>query len=297
MRAARLLLFSAIASCSSVESKNDPQPPGVAVDNCPETELPIVGGGCHKVGARECGPGFAFDEDRGCNPILPASPCGPGTMAVPGDSACHPVSSCGEGTWGSIPVAAGAVFVDASYTGGASDGSAGKPFRTIQAAIDVASPGYVVAVAAGTYAEDVKLNRRVKLWGRCAEKVSIVGSATFALDITVDGEVHGIAVTGPDTAIGLAGARVIADSVWVHDAGGRGIDLEDVGGSASLTLRNSLVEGSAQIGIYAEGSNLTIERSVVRGTRGATKGEITDGVIARAGEVTHTPSQLKIRCV
>ncbi len=49
------------------------------------------------------------------------------------------------------------LFVDASYTGGGSDGSAAKPFTTIQAGGVAAHPGDVVNVQDGTYNEFVWL--------------------------------------------------------------------------------------------------------------------------------------------
>ncbi len=37
-------------------------------------------------------------------PILPAAPCSAGQIAVPGDETCRELASCGDGTWGDIPV-------------------------------------------------------------------------------------------------------------------------------------------------------------------------------------------------
>ena len=115
------------------------------------------------------------DGERGCAPILPATPCPDGMMAVPGDATCRPVADCGTGPWGDIAVDAGTIYVDAAFAG-VPDGSAGSPFSTIQAAVDASSPGNVIAVAAGSYVEDVVIDdHAVVLWGRCPQLVSVTG--------------------------------------------------------------------------------------------------------------------------
>ncbi|MBI2393331.1 MAG: hypothetical protein HYV09_27355 [Deltaproteobacteria bacterium] len=286
-----LMIVVALLSCSS---SDDRAPAPLRIDECPAGELPHVGGGCTKVGVRECGEGFTLDEQRGCNAVLPVTACAAGTMAVPGEASCRPIAECGDGKWGEIPVGAGTVYVDAAYTGAASDGTADRPFATIQAGIDAAKVDGLVAVAEGTYREDLRIKRPLRLFGRCPQKVSIEGAATFAVDVTTAAELHGVSVTGPATAIGIAGAKVLLDRVRVHDAGDRGVDVEDFGGPTTVTLRDSLIEGSGQIGLYVEGAAVTVERSVVRGTRGRVKGQPTNGVLARAGEVSKAPSTLQV---
>jgi hypothetical protein len=152
-----------------------------------------------------------------------------------------------------------------------------------------------VAIAEGTYAENVSVGRFVRLWGRCPEKVSIVGSGTFAVDITTTAEVHNVSITGPDVAVGVADAKALLDHVRIHDAGDRGLDVENLGVATSVIVRDSLIESTAQIGIFSEGSDVTLERSVVRGTRGAKKGQVTEGILARGGQLNREPSALVIR--
>lgn len=45
--------------------------PGVPPDGCPE--------------------GFVHDGAHGCLAVLPEAPCGPGQMAIPGETTCRPV--------------------------------------------------------------------------------------------------------------------------------------------------------------------------------------------------------------
>jgi len=70
-------------------------------DDCGEFAVPILGGGCTKVGvpAEECGAGFSSDGTGGCTAILPKEPCNAASIAVPGDTKCVPVGveTCGKG--------------------------------------------------------------------------------------------------------------------------------------------------------------------------------------------------------
>ncbi|MFH2008530.1 MAG: right-handed parallel beta-helix repeat-containing protein [bacterium] len=89
---------------------HDPQGPACVpiFDSCPgPAAIPVLGGGCRAVGVTACATGFASDDAGGCDPILPAGPCEPGTMEVLGETACQPVGipSCAlgfvaNGEWG-----------------------------------------------------------------------------------------------------------------------------------------------------------------------------------------------------
>src|SRR5207237_4355449 len=168
-----------------------------------------------------CGAGFVSDGARGCRAVLPAAACAFGLLAVPGETACHEVAPCGAAPWGDIPVEATTQYVDGAFAG-ASDGSAQKPHKTIQAAISAAAAGAIVAVAAGSYPEDVTLaGKRVRLWGRCAKLVEIAGSASPAVASLLlregsDGsEVHGVAVRGASYGVVASAAKNLAlDRVW-----------------------------------------------------------------------------------
>src|SRR5262249_42972986 len=97
-----------------------------------------------------CAEGFAYDGDARCLPILPNAPCPDGMYAVPGETSCHAVGTCGAAPWGDAPVGATTQYVDAAFVG-LSDGSALSPWKTIQDAADAAAPGALIAIAAGTY--------------------------------------------------------------------------------------------------------------------------------------------------
>ncbi|MEQ9320679.1 MAG: hypothetical protein RIF41_16050, partial [Polyangiaceae bacterium] len=118
---------------------------GAAVPCGPDER--IAGDGCVPVGVPEgaCGEGFQSDGLGGCRAILPPEPCGPGMLAVPGQTACAPIADCPRGRWGFVREGDAVVYVDAGYSGADADGSATKPFPTIGEATMVAASGDTVA--------------------------------------------------------------------------------------------------------------------------------------------------------
>ena len=133
---------------------------------CAPGTLPDLDGVCSDAGVPQaaCPDGFVA-ADGACRGVVPEELCADGLMAVPGESACRPIVGCGAGTWGDIPVEADTEYVDGSF-GGASDGSSEAPWTSLQDAVDVATPGAIVAVAEGEY-EPVRIEtqKAVRLWG------------------------------------------------------------------------------------------------------------------------------------
>lgn len=256
---------------------------GMQENGCPAGEVavdggPIEGGSCRTAGIppEMCGEGFEPDGDGGCNAILPAEPCQKGMMAIPGEAECHEVAPCGAGKWGDIPVESNTQFVDGSYGGenGPSDGSEGRPWIAIQDGIDAAGTGALVAVAAGSYVENLEVEGKpVRLWGKCPAEVEVVGDDTAlgALFIQAGAswtEVHSIAIRGASMGITQTGAQeVLIDRVWVHDTGDFGMDVENAIGPTDVTLCGSLVERCTTVGVFVSGSVVAVEESVVRGTQ------------------------------
>jgi hypothetical protein len=271
--------------------------PGVQDDGCPAGTLGRDDGSCQPAGvpAELCAAGFVHDGDVGCEPILPAAPCPPGQLAVPGDDACHPVMECAAGKWGDIPVDAGTVYVDASYLAPDSDGSVARPWPTIGDAVAAAPSGALVAVAAGSYAEDVIIwGKQLRIWGVCPDLVSVVGTglalgAIYVRTGAASTEVHGVAITGAGNGIVLGGSEnILVDRVWIHDTAVRGLHLQGTEGATSVTARDSLIERTQTYGVFVGGASATLERVVVRSTspaadqtlgRGIYVQEDTDGLV------------------
>ena len=61
-------------------------------DDCKGDAVPILGGGCKRVGPpAKCLTGWAKVKRGWCEPILPDKPCPPGTMEMIGKASCQPV--------------------------------------------------------------------------------------------------------------------------------------------------------------------------------------------------------------
>ncbi len=268
---------------------------------CQPGELALGDGSCRPAGIvpGECGMGFTHDGKDGCEPNLPAAPCPAGTLAIPGETSCHAVAACGAGKWDGIPTAVGTQFVDASYAG-ASDGTAAKPHKTIAAAVSAASPGAVIAIAPGSYAEALTIAKPLALWGKCPGEVTIAPAAGDAV-VFVEGadksELHHVAVSGTGVGVKAWGATgVVIDGVWVHDTGYIGVVVDrDQGGSAdaSALVTHSLVEGAGLIGIGGNAS-ITVQESLVRDTKLGGDGDWGVGIEA-FGILGATPATLEVR--
>jgi len=294
----------------------DPCPEGSAYDaarrscapvlpsgECAAGTMPMIGSkDCQPVGVVTCAEGFVADGSGGCDAILPAASCPFGQMAVPGEKECHEVAPCGEGTWGDIPVEPSTIFVDASYTGGGSDGTKTKPFVTIGEAVASASSttAPIVAVAAGTYVEEVRIDKPLRLWGRCPRLVAIKGTKdpiAAAVTMITFGEVtvRGFGITsGTDLGIEALRGTLHVEQVWVHDGGNQGVYIHGKGSVAFVS--QSLFEANSGAGIFVGGASATIESVVVRDT----KPRVSDDLFGRGIDVeldvpSKRPAELTLR--
>jgi len=238
---------------------------------CDARDVVLPDGTCLRPGVPVdgCGEGFVHDGDRGCEPTLPDSPCPPGWLAVPGDTECrqHP---CGEGTWGDIATKADTQYVDGAYAGGDGDGSMAKPWPSVQQAVDAASPGAVVAIAAGSYPGDVELaGKPVTLWGRCPSMVELVGQGVqpgvVMIRAGADGAVvRGLGLRGPIRGLALSGSQDVRyDQLWIHDTV-RGLEANDTIGPASFEMTDVLVESVVGVGVLLSSTAGRLDGVVVR---------------------------------
>lgn len=285
-----LFLFPTLLIASGCSSEQETGPPPTPPPSCEEHELLLPDGRCIRpgIGPEQCGEGFMHDGVDGCEPVLPAETCPPGQMAVPGETDCREVMPCGEGTWGDLPIDATTQHVDGSYVGGSSTGTAAQPWPTIQAAVDAALPGSLIAVAAGSYTEEVTIaNKPVRLWGICPAQVAIVGSGAIAAGITIRGgangsEVGGLAIAGIYRGVWMTGSTdLLVEQVWIHDTSSRGIVADNSMGPAAVTVRGSLIENTTELGVFIEGAAATFEHSTVRGTAPRS----SDGMLGRGFNV------------
>jgi len=236
-----------------------------AMLHCPPGEWLQQDGSCLPPGVPEngCAAGFTF-VDGGCEAVLPGEPCAAGTMAIPGDTVCRPVGSCGSGTWGDIPTNAPTEYVNGAF-GGTSTGTAAAPWKTIGAAIAAASPGDTIAVAAGTYSESLVIDKAIRIWGVCPDQVTVQGGATAIDVVAAAAELHGIGITGTGTGIRVADATgVLVQQVWIHGLADEGIRVLGSGTGASLRVEGCLLEHTTGHGVEAVEADLTIAQTAIR---------------------------------
>lgn len=235
---------------------------------CPPGELRLEDGSCQPAGipAEACGDHFESDGDGSCVAILPPAPCPEGRLAIPGETSCRDVAPCSGSKWGAATLDVDTEFVDQAYGGADSDGTEARPWLTVQEAVDAATDGAVVAIAAGTYAESILvMNKGVRLWGRCPAEVRLVGTGAVTLDIDEGGdgtEVHDLAITGSTRGVRITDAAdVVLERVHLHDVG-IGVAMLSFDLPSSAALRGSLVERAGQ-GAWVIGSTLAVEDSAI----------------------------------
>ncbi|MEQ9317757.1 MAG: right-handed parallel beta-helix repeat-containing protein [Polyangiaceae bacterium] len=250
-----------------------------AMLDCPDGGWLDAGGACLPPGVQAdgCGEGFSF-EDGACFAVLPDTPCGPGTFAIPGETSCHGFDACGSGTFGDIPTDVGTQHVNATF-GGASDGSAGAPWTTIQQAVNAAADGAVVAVAAGTYAEAVTIDHPVALWGVCGDEVTIDGGDSPALSIVgaTGVEVRGVALTGQTGATLDNAPDATFEDVWIHDTTEQGLGVNQGSG---VVVTASLIENANGYGIAAPIGEVEVVQSSIRDIGPTPAGDWGNGLLA-----------------
>lgn len=249
-------------------------------------------GTCRPAGVAACAEGFQADGAHGCVAVLPDAACPPGQLAVPGESTCHAVAPCPAGPWPDVPAANEVVYVDASAPVAGADGSKAHPWPTLAAALDAASPGAVVVLAAGSYEGDLDVAKAVRVYGLCPEQTEIVGdgSTYWAVFVSAIGsELHDLAVTGPAVAVGVTGATdVVLDRVWIHDTGDWGIDIEDAQGPTAVSVSRSLVEASHALGIFVAGAAATLDvsASLVRDVVRPPQQDVSAAIMCQEGAKT-----------
>jgi hypothetical protein len=231
--------------------------PALAEDCGPGTMPRIGSAACEPVGWHDCPAGFVADPSGwGCADVLPAEPCQGATREALGQTSCVPLGDCDA----PFPPDDAAWHVDPAFAGDADP----THFATIGAALAAAEDGDVIAVSAGSYAENLVVAAGVTLVGRCAAEVQI--SAPVAAQ----------------PAIRLqSGAAVAARGITVR-GGSPGFSVP---AGCALSLDEVLIEGAEDEGIRAPGGDVTLQRTVVRGTVPSAPGSQTLGVMAYDGAV------------
>jgi len=158
------------------------------------------------------------------------------------------------------------VFIDKN-TNGVYDDGVDLPFNLIQPAVDTAGPGDVIIVNAGTYDEQLHINKSLSIIGESRDTVVIdASSATSGYGISVTAvdsvELKNFTLEGPPThsdgyGIHTSGAsNVTFDNLLVENSGRSGIDFI---GCDTVTVNNIEVKDNGGVGIaITDSKNVTV---------------------------------------
>lgn len=179
------------------------------------------------------------------------------------------------------------LFVDNDNTTGVEDGSARNPYKTVQQAIDAASGRAVIAVAAGTYPQNLRVqNKTVLLYGGyqggAASDYAGGAGGNFSVRDPAANPSH-LQGNGQDSVITLVEAGTSILDGFRVTGGSRSVDVlpSCLGGGLYVTggaptLSNNVIENNntcpaAQTGqemvgggIYASGADIAILDNLIR---------------------------------
>jgi hypothetical protein len=201
--------------------------------------------------------------------------CPEGEVRFPGEAECGLLGASCQGMWPQdLPTDRPVVYVREGATNG--DGSQDAPFGSIDAALQGADPGAVIALAKGTYDEPVELGERVALRGVCPGQTRITHSAGGDAPATVT--VRGTGVRIRDVQVGGAQAGVLVDD------------------GAQARLDRVRVEGATEAGVRVHnGATLTASRLVIRDVQIDPDDEMSAfGLVVEFGEAQAEVEQLRI---
>ncbi len=217
--------------------------------------------GCVPVGVPwSCPPGFVID----------ATPVTPTTLP-----ACRPdPEDCGQGTWGQVPGGPDVRYVNAAAPPGG-DGSAATPWSDLAVALAEAPTGSTLALAAGDYQGMFIVKKTLKLHGRCADMVRIVGlpghiGTLLVNRDTVKLHLQGVTFAGETRGLGInKGTGHHIERVWFHNVRGTAVFIWH--GAGKVDLQDSVIDnvrplpdGSGEAGIISGAKDVTLSRVRVR---------------------------------
>ncbi len=243
-----------------------PEPP--RIDWLEEGRPPVVPPAPPRLGA--CSTGYREVEVDGAVRCEPWPSGGPAACAdheghFVGEAECAVVgTTCPADGLPAAPTTGDVLYVRSGATG---DGSRGAPLGTISDALSIASPGTVVAIGTGRYAENVSVGPDVMLLGACAEGTIVEGTISFA---SVGGAARNLTVSGDDASIVIR-ARAALEDVVVRDVRGVGIHVLGAAVDAESVVVRRVAPGSSTPGhgwLIDGGSVVTLSRALVEAASG-----------------------------
>ncbi|MDP6932095.1 MAG: right-handed parallel beta-helix repeat-containing protein, partial [Myxococcota bacterium] len=203
--------------------------------------------------------------------------------------------ACGTGTWGNLETDGDTIYVDGTAQSGG-DGSMDRPFAGIQEGLDAQGKDGMVAVAAGTYVENLQVSSDhsgAHLAGRCRELVTIdgregseenwaEGCGIYLEQTAMAGHwtVSGLTLTGASwLGVLQVGGTLELDRVASVDNRVRGITVE----YGTLTATDCLVSGNHAAGVVASGAEATLDGLEILDTQPHSDGEGGYGIVSIDG--------------
>jgi hypothetical protein len=240
------------------------------VDACERDELPLLDGGCERIGVQDCG-AIGELEDGGCSVKVPLA-CGRGELHKGMHPECLPVDYCPTvaDQWASPAQFPLRLYVAPEYRGPSAPDARALPYPSIEAALEAANglPA-TLFLEEGVHRGSVEVRSPVQIVGRCAAQTLLEpdGSGTPALTFSRGSEgstVEHVGLTGGAhaTAAGLlvegheGSAGVEIAYAHFFDISGSAVACDDA--QATVHIHDTLIE-SVGVGVEARGSQVRIE--------------------------------------
>lgn len=156
---------------------------------------------------------------------------------------------------------------------GTQDGSSNHPYKTIQQALDKANSNTDIHVAKGTYKENIRIPKGVKLFGSSKKEVIIDGdSDESTIRMKHKTEVNKITVKGGEYGIYVEGSsRVSIIDCIIKDNKKDGIKVKEsnrVKDSYMVSVSKSNIEDNGKSGIFAEKGRLSLIDNFISENKG-----------------------------
>jgi len=137
------------------------------------------------------------------------------------------------------------IYVDAANTTGIEDGTQTHPFDTITEGIIAVPSGKSVVVSAGTYNEQLIINKSITLYGASQANTFVTGSGLTENLISL--EADNITITG----FTIDGTNSIAKGIYFDNC-------------ASININNNIIQNNTSYGINYTNSNPIIEYNDIK---------------------------------
>jgi len=155
------------------------------------------------------------------------------------------------------------IYVDSGYKG-YSDGTAEKPYKSIQEAIDIASTGDTIYVFGGTYDETIIIDKKLNLWGSIDSIPSIIDTREdkrYTVEITADyakfqeftvSDIENRKSSPIGALVAVRALNVIVEGNYLNNTTSYGVYLDNTG-DGSVVVGNSI--NNANHGIQISDAN------------------------------------------